>query len=278
MKWETYKTDEIRQKFIYRYLTLEKLVDFLETGELYLTRLDKFEDNLENISPFDINELKFRSGLTEKPQDANPDIEDHHWEQLTRSNRLALINLQKKLKYEQQFRFVSCWILNDVESFAMWDIYGKSGFAIRFERKYFQQLIKDNIEKQIGSTAELDLLVAGKVIYQNFDDMLQKEEESKLKFSVFRKHLSFNHESEFRLVGFMKKILETNGLRFKLPEIKNLKFDIIANPRLDTFQFDKYKGILHRYTGEHKLTESELKIWLEFRKIDYEKNGHKINV
>jgi hypothetical protein len=51
MKWETYHTKEINQKYVYRYLTLEKLVDFLETGELYLTRLDKFEDNLENISP-----------------------------------------------------------------------------------------------------------------------------------------------------------------------------------------------------------------------------------
>ena len=144
MKWETYHTKGIQQKYVYRYLTLEKLIDFLETGELYLTRLDKFEDNLENIIPYDINELKVRSGLTEKPQNANPNIPEHHWDKLISDSRLALIRLQEKLKTEQKYRFVSCWILSDVESFAMWDIYGKAGFALRFERKYFQQLIGKN--------------------------------------------------------------------------------------------------------------------------------------
>jgi hypothetical protein len=151
----------------------------------------------------------------------------------------------------------------------MWDIYGKSGFAIRFERSYFQKLIKDSIEIQKGKTDEIDLLVVGKVVYQNFDEMLLKEKESLLKFSVFRKHLSFNHESEYRIVGYMKEILDVPGLRFKLPNIEDLDFDIIANPRLDGFQFDKYKGILSKYSQKHPLTESELKIWLEFRNNNY---------
>ena len=272
MNWETYHTKEIQQKYVYRYLTLEKLIDFLETGELYLTRLDKFEDNLENIIPYDINELKVRSGLTEKPQNANPNIPEHHWDKLINDSRNALINLQEKLKTEQKYRFVSCWILSDVESFAMWDIYGKAGFALRFERKYFQKLIKDSIPLQKGLTNKIDLLVAGKVTYQNFDNLTFKEKESKLRFSVFRKHLSFNHESEYRVVGFMKEILDASGLRFKLPELKELQFDIIANPRLNTFQFDKYKGIISKYTEKQQLTESQLKIWLEFRDNDYEKN------
>jgi len=271
MKWETYHTDGIKQKYLYRYLTLEKLVDFLETGELYLTRLDKFEDNLEDISPYEINELKLKSGLTEKPQNPNPAIPEHHWEQLSKNSRSALIELQEKLKHQQKFRFVSCWILNDVESFAMWDIYGKSGFALRFERKYFQKLIRDSILSQTGLTTKIARLVAGKVEYQNFDDMVFKERQSKLRFSVFRKHLSFNHESEYRVVGFMNEIIEIPGLRYKLPDLKTLKFDIIANPRLNTFQFDKYKGILSRFIDSHLLTESQLKIWLEFRNIDYKK-------
>lgn len=270
MKWDTYHTDGIKQKYVYRYLTLEKLVDFLETGELFLARLDKFEDNLENISPYDINELKVRSGLTENPQDANSNIPDHQWAELIRKSRSGLVQIQKKLQIEQKHRFVSCWILNDVESFAMWDIYGKSGFAIRFERAYFQELIRTSRNNQQGTTNKIDLLVAGKVKYQNFDDMISKEKESLLKFSVFRKHLSFNHESEYRIVGFVKEILKTSGLRYKLPNLESLKFDIIANPRLDSFQFDKYKGILKKYSQKHPLTESELKIWLEFRNNKYE--------
>lgn len=270
MNWDTYHTKPIKQKYVYRYLTLEKLVDFLETGELFLSRLDKFEDNLENISPYDINELRVRSELTEKPQNANPNIPDHQWAQLIKNSRTGLVQIQKKLHFEQKHRFVNCWILNDVESFAMWDIYGKSGFVIRFERDYFQELIKSSKENQTGTTSQIDLLVVGKVEYQNFDSMTFKEKESKLKFSVFRKHLSFYHENEYRIVGFMNEIFDTSGLRYKLPNLEFLKFDIIANPRLDNFQFDKYKGILSKYSEKHPLKESELKIWLEFRNNNYE--------
>lgn len=275
MEWKTYKTGGIKQKYVYRYLTLEKLVDFLETGELYLTRLDKFEDNLENISPYDINELKGRSGLTSKPKDANPGISDHHWEDLINNNRKELDVIREKLNRQQQHRFVSCWILNDVESFAMWDIYGKSGFAIRFDRIYLQKIIRESINIQAGDTKKIDLLVAGKVIYQNFDNMFSKEKESQIKYSVFRKHLSFNHESEFRIVGFIRTKLDRPGLRYRIPDLENLNFDIIANPRLNSFQFDQYKSILNKYSKEHQLKESTLKIWLEFRNTEYNiKTGH----
>ena len=99
--------------------------------------------------------------------------------------------------------------------------------------------------------------------------MIFKEKESLLKFSVFRKHLSFNHENEYRIVGFMNEIIDEPGLRFKLPDLEKLEFTLIANPRLNPFRFDKYKGILSNYSNRHQLTESQLKIWLEFRNMNY---------
>jgi hypothetical protein len=244
MKWNTYHTKEIKEKYVYRYLTIEKLVDFLETNSIYLSRLDKFEDNLENIEPYDINELKVRSETLSKPYDANPEISDNQWDEIIRNNILALRELQKSLDQKQKHRFVSCWILNDVESFAMWDIYGKSGFVLRFEQEYFQQLIKDSIKLQKNQTEKIDLLIAGTVQYQNYDEMLFKEKESLIKFSTFRKHIAFKHETEYRIVGFMKEILDLAGLKFILPELKDLKFEIIANPRLDSFQFAKYYSMI----------------------------------
>jgi hypothetical protein len=125
----------------------------------------------------------------------------------------------------------------------MWDIYGKSGFVLRFEQEYFQQLIKDSIKLQKNQTEKIDLLIAGTVQYQNYDEMLFKEKESLIKFSTFRKHIAFKHETEYRIVGFMKEILDLAGLKF-LPELKDLKFEIIANPRLDSFQFAKYYSMI----------------------------------
>ncbi|MDT0651421.1 DUF2971 domain-containing protein [Autumnicola edwardsiae] len=269
MNWNTYNTKGIKEKYVYRYVTIEKLVDFLESSSIYLTRLDKFEDNLENIEPYDINELKVRSKTLKIPDDANPDISDDRWEQIIQENNTALKALQKSLHLKQKHRFVNCWILNDVESFAMWDIYGKSGFAIRFERKYFQKLIKESINIQEKPTSNFDIIVAGAVKYQNYDDMLFKEKESLLKFSAFRKHLSFKHETEYRIVGFIKEILDIPGLKFKLPEIQNLKFDIIANPRLNSFQLQQYKSMISKYSKKHPLKESDLKEWLDFKKMNY---------
>ena len=269
MIWETYHTEKIKKKYVYRYMTIEKLVDFLETSSLFLCRLDKFEDNLENIAPYDINELKFGAQTLTKPKDANPEISESLWDQIISGNKAKLRKIQKKLVTQQSHRFVSCWILNNTESFAMWDIYGKSGFAIRFEREYFQKLVKKSIELQTEPTNEIDLLVAGRVKYQNFDDMLTKEEESLLKYSVFRKHEAFSHESEYRIVGFMKKILEIPGLKYRLPNIDELKLEIIANPRIDKFQFSKYQSIISKYSKKHLLKESELKMWLDFRNNNY---------
>jgi len=269
MKWDTYHTKEIKEKYVYRYVTIEKLVDFLESNSIFLTRLDKFEDNLENIEPYDINELKVRSMTLKKPADANPEISDNRWNEIIQKNVSALKDLQERLDRKQKHRFVSCWILNDVESFAMWDIYGKAGFAIRFERVYFQKLIKESIKIQEKPTSDLDILVAGSVKYQNYDEMLFKEEESLIKFSAFRKHLSFKHESEYRIIGFMKEILDIPGLKLKLPEVKSLKFDIIANPRLDSFQFKQYESMISKYSQHHPLQESDLKRWLDFRNINY---------
>mgnify|MGYP003393024045 CR=1 FL=1 len=265
MKWETHHTKTITEKYVYRYLTIEKLVDFLDTNSIYLSRLDTFEDNLENIEPYDINQLKFL--ILSKPDDANSEISELSWEETIEKSKIKFKQIQNYLIDKQKKRFVSCWILGDVESFGMWDTYGKSGFVIRFDRKYFQKIIHESIKIQTEPTNKIDFLVVGKVFYQNFEKMLIKEKESLLRFSAFRKHLSFMHESEYRVVGFTNENEDEIGLRFKLPDIETLDFEIFSNPRLTSFQFQQYKKIIEKYITTKKLKESELKNWLEFRNL-----------
>ena len=266
MKWDTSHTRKITEKYVYRYLTIEKLVDFLSTNSIYLARLDTFEDNFENIEPFDINELEFLT--LSKPNDANPEITDSMWNERINESKLKLKKIKDYLLDKQKKRFVSCWILNDVESFSMWDIYGKAGFVIRFEREYFQNIVKDSINLQTKPTDKIDLLVAGKVIYQNFENMLENEATSLMRFSAFRKHLSFKHESEYRIVGFINENENETGFRFKLPNLDSLNFDIYANPRLSSFQFNQYKNIIEKYSQTKILKPSALKNWLEFRDME----------
>jgi hypothetical protein len=267
MKWDTYHTREIKEKYIFRYVTIEKLIDFLTSNSIYLSRLDTFEDCFEGIQPIDLNKL--RSLYTEKPHDASNEISEEMWNEIIERDRKYFNELQFKIISDQKKRFVSCWILSDVESFGMWDTYGKSGFAIRFEHKDFQRLIRESINIQEYPTNIIDLLVAGEVQYQNFDTMLNNEKEYLIKYSVFRKHLSFKHESEYRIVGFSDKLSDKTGVRFKLPNFEKLNFEIIANPRLSQFQIQQYQNIISNYSKKHVLSISELKTWLDFRDLKY---------
>lgn len=269
MDWNTYHTEDITERYVYRYLSFEKLEHFLITGSLYLARLDRFEDNLEGITPYDIIELMARLKTKEKPKNPNSKIPDDIQNNLINYSRKTLAEIQKKLSEIQKKRFICCWFLGDVESMGMWDLYAPSGFAIRFERKYFQTIIKRGVQIPENIKTGLDLIVAGKVVYQNFDEMIKNEKQSLLKYSVFRKHRAFKHEEEYRLVGFHSSLIDKSGFEYKLGTIQDLEFDLYANPRMNTLSFTTYSEIIKHYSEKHKLLESKLKTLLELRDLKF---------
>lgn len=269
IKWDDFNSKEIEDKYVYRYLSIDKLIDFLKTGSLYLSRLDRFEDNLEGISPYRIIEILYGVKGSTKPENPNPNISEPIWKELISKSKSAVISEFSNLVSEQKNTFVSCWILGDVESIGMWDLYGKRGFALRFEINEFIELVKKSINNQNIDNCNIDTLVAGKVVYQNYDRMIYNEVKSKLRYSVFRKHLSFQHECEYRLVGFMENNSDIMGMKYQLGNINNLNFDIIANPRFSEMEMSIYRDVLNKYTKNDLLKESKLKIWLKLRDMKF---------
>jgi hypothetical protein len=96
---------------IRRYIEFWKLQDLLQTGQLYLRRSDKLEDEHEGLPPseyervlnlnkFDLNDIRER---------------DHHIGSLA--------------QFRQSF-YVNCWHLDIGETATMWARYGKDGVAI----------------------------------------------------------------------------------------------------------------------------------------------------
>lgn len=268
MDWNTYHTRGTRKKYLYRYLSLEKLIHFIQTGCLFLSRLDRLDDGLEGISPYELNEIRVRQNLLYKPENANPKIPDFQWDIMINSSRSILKQIKIHLKDLQQKRFVSCWFLGDAESIGMWDLYAPKGFMLRFERTYFQNLIKQQRNKESNKLTEIDLIVAGRIVYQNFDDMLTKEKESLLKYSVFRKHLTYQHEEEYRVVGFTSNESKQLGIEFSLGKIDDLDFHVFASPRMTSNSFKIYNDIFQHYTAKHKIHESLLKTWIEFKEVN----------
>ena len=96
---------------IWRYIEFWKLQDLVQTGQLYLRRSDKLEDEHEglppseyervlNLSRFDLNDIRER---------------DH--------------DIGSLAQFRQSF-YVNCWHLDIGETATMWARYGKDGVAI----------------------------------------------------------------------------------------------------------------------------------------------------
>lgn len=268
MNWDTYNTKSIKSKYLYRYITLEKLIHFFNTGSLYFARMDSFEDNLEGINPNDIVQLILNL-IPVPPKELRSDEIYHSvWENTQKIRFNNLINLQKTLNEKQKKSFVSCWFLGDTESIGMWDLYAKDGFLIRFERLSLQKLVKAKLKSQQIDYGDSDLLVAGKVKYQDFEKIAWTNEGSLIKYSGFRKHEAFKHEEEYRFI-IHKSNPPENGIIYKLDEIDNLEFKLYANPRMSSFTFNTYSNILKKYNLKHELNESMLKQWLEFKNMKF---------
>jgi hypothetical protein len=91
---------------LWRYVELFKLEDMLLNSKLYLTRIDRFKDNLEGVSPESCLEAIRLNNLD------NGKLEE----------QIKLFS--ERTKRNRQNSFVCCWHVNDSLNPKMWDEYG----------------------------------------------------------------------------------------------------------------------------------------------------------
>jgi hypothetical protein len=98
---------------LWRYYAPERLLDLLRTEELFFTHLPAFSDGLEGSLTARSRERLLR------------------W--FSAQGCRAQIAREKVLEYESEQRafFVSCWHMNDSESYLMWKAYADRGVAVR---------------------------------------------------------------------------------------------------------------------------------------------------
>lgn len=241
-QWETYHTTGIKEKYLFRYMSLQHLFDFLQTGNMHLSRLDTFADKLEGIAIGSLGS----GGI---------------FKRILEGNSTKLETLRNKLQQTQKCNYASCWYLADRESIAMWELYAKQGLAIRFERSQFQKLIKSRLETNV-TLSKYKRLAAGRVVYQNF---LNDDNET-LKYLAFRKDESFSHEREYRFVLTTKTPGSQTGLKFSLGNFDGVNFKIFASPLTNESDFEILSRMLKKISNSISLECSELKPWYDFIK------------
>ncbi len=170
----------------WRYIDFIKFVDLLQTGELHFTRLDQLHD------PYEIA-----------------------------LSNAAFRRLKKIAAIQKQPRYVNCWHLNDVESAAMWSVYGDNGIAILSNKAALQRI--DLTPTQYSDDTSFGMRGFGHVEYKAANDLkpllrsIQVDSSSWSDF-IFTKRDSFSHEKEFRLAIGLSSTIKAPpvGLRVKV--------------------------------------------------------------
>ncbi|MBL7839393.1 MAG: hypothetical protein JNJ75_04570 [Cyclobacteriaceae bacterium] len=230
MKWTSYHTKEITQKYLFKFLSLKYTIDFMSSGDIWFSRASEFGDKMECVLISDLTSATLNRDL---------------------------IEARKKKT------LISCWHLADKESVAMWDVYSKSESerkvcAIRFERKDIDKLIKKSWPTDLN-VGTVRALTYGKVQYRNLINS-QNIEKELVKFNAFRKESSFRYECEYRYVVQLINQFAADGLRVSIGNPTRLPFTVLLNPLLDKIQYENLRSELKGYSNvEH----SSLAKWLK---------------
>ncbi|MDB5211145.1 MAG: hypothetical protein JWQ30_1972, partial [Sediminibacterium sp.] len=193
--WKSYHTDKMTGRYLYKFLSLNRLEYFLQHGAIWFSRADQFADKMECVH---INDL-----LAEKPDFA-------------------------KIESRKKMYLISCWYNADHESLALWDTYAtepakRRTVAIRFERKQLVQLFKNTFYGY--SSYFKNSFWHGGVVYRNLVNAdLQSLNGAAMKHPSFRKEAAFSYEKEYRFVMELHKDFRVGplGSAYHLGDVNSL--------------------------------------------------------
>lgn len=155
---------------LWRYLKYERLMDLLDSEELFFAHLRGLSDGLEG-------------SLTERTRDRLFQWSYNRYQDAT----LARQEVEDYENHSKDF-FVNCWHMNDAESYLMWKVYGDRGFAVRttFER---MQISFDRFAGEVN---------CGVVEYIDF--AREATQIGNVFTPVVKKDIPYRDEREFRLL------------------------------------------------------------------------------
>lgn len=184
---------------IWRYISLPKLIDLLQTNTLFFTRgdimraLDKAEGSVFTKRSLEIHEM-LRGMKQDEVVVKYPNFSRTAGDILQSDQ--VINNFNETIAIKQ--KFINCWHMNEDESFAMWKIYSDD-FGVCIESTY--QNLCDSFEDEKWGFYNED--VKGK-IYIGEVDYIDRAKETIPQDFGFRPYLSkgrqFSYEQELRCI------------------------------------------------------------------------------
>ena len=210
-------------EYLWRYIDIYKLLDFLNTKAIHFTQFGKLDDPMEGID----YELSVTNQLikgTPDYQGLDKDFDENTKQSIlqTKESAQAYYTSQKE-SLENNF-YVSCWYIGVKESLAMWNLYSnKNGVSIRVKAKKLKEIILKNAQEFKDSTEEpFTIFYYGKVSYLPLTPFESNSEKWKdfqpysSNDQGFIKDESYTHENEYRFISIIEGSRETYPNYFKL--------------------------------------------------------------
>lgn len=194
---------------LWRYLSLDKLVDLLSTSELFFTPLatfaksDPFEGYLPSVA-FDAH-ATISSRYVKDLELAHQQLAEHRRNKgypLTDAERVTLessvedmrSSLRHILPAIAKATTVSCWHANEGESEAMWRLYAENGKAVAVETTF------DALKQSIQERDSPSIVHIYPVKYLDFFDSALQPKDCVVEghLAPLLKRISYQHEREVR--------------------------------------------------------------------------------
>lgn len=208
---------------LWRYMDLTKFLDLILNQTIYLRRIDEFEDPYEGfISEAYENELAKRYKSIQEDYLIENSIRDS-----LHSQHLQALKLMPKYAY------ASCWYLGDIESAAMWKLYGgtKNCVAICTTIYDLQVAFDESDDDDLGIMHLRPVRYVGESSPVDTQSYLRP---------MFEKRSSFLHENEFRALYLLRQ----GYVNLQTPNSHNLpRVDEVKNEKGKKFEIDVHKLI-----------------------------------
>ncbi|RAR51069.1 hypothetical protein [Flavobacterium lacus] len=235
MNWISYNIDDINSKYLYKFLSEENLKKFLDTGNIWFSRSDKFGDRMECVMIKD---------LIKSP----PDF--------------------KEIEARKRRHLISCFHEGNIETLAFWDTYAKTDkdrrkYALRFNREDLIKMLILN-KQALTSLSSISRLVHGRVRYLNLIGASNKKLESKtVSYTAFRKEYVFAYEREYRFDITLKNETNNLGVNINIGNPNDIDFVIHVNPLLESEDYIDCIKRIDQKGFKIKFEESTLAKWLK---------------
>lgn len=236
------------ETILWRYVDFPKFVSMLDSGELFFTRADMFEDKFEGARGFNFHKEAIYSALNtdltfqaknqlKKSGVDNPS--DAELAEELKKETAAQIAAQQKKREEY---FVSCWHANEFESEAMWKLY--------ISAKNQGVAIQTTVERLCYSLGNNNFELGG-VNYISFKEPLDVDS-----VPVWYKRTAFQHEQEVRAI-INETGLTSSGKPVKV-DLDLLIEKVYISPSAPGWFAKLVENVLLKYAINKKVEHSKL--------------------